>query len=98
MTGARCRRCSLATPSPATVMMFAGRLDDLADYAIIYVRGEEEVAAESTATPIGEDSSAGGRGPVVAAVTFGRPVASDGDDVTGRLDDLADHVVGRDRQ
>ena len=36
----------------------------------------------------------GGRGPVVAAVTGGA-VAGDGDDVAGRLDHLADHVVVR---
>ena len=48
--------------------------------------------AESTATSRGSFSSASVAGPVVAAVT-GFAVAGDGDDVAGRLDDLADHVV-----
>ena len=50
--------------------------------------------AASTATPAGIVQLGGGRGPVVAAVTEGT-VAGDGDDVAGRLDDLADHVVAR---
>ena len=48
--------------------------------------------AESTATRPGLVQLGGGGGSVVAAVTGGA-VAGDGDDVAGRLDHLADHVV-----
>ena len=54
--------------------------------------GDEQVARGVDGDAGGVMQLGGGRGPVVAAVTSGA-VASDGDDVAGRLDDLADHVV-----
>ena len=54
--------------------------------------GDEQVARGVDGDAVGDVQLGGGRGPVVAAVTGGA-VAGDGDDVAGRLDDLADHVV-----
>ena len=54
--------------------------------------GDEQVARGVDGDAVGVIQFGGGRGPVVAAVT-GFAVAGDGDDVAGRLDDLADHVV-----
>ena len=71
----------------------AGRLDDLADHVVGRV-GDEQVARGVDGDAVGLVQLGGGGGSVVAAVTLGA-VAGDGDDVAGRLDDLADHVVGR---
>ena len=56
--------------------------------------GDEQVARGVHGDAVGVVQLGGGGGSVVAAVTVG-PVAGDGDDVAGRLDDLADHVVVR---
>ena len=69
----------------------AGRLDHLADHVVVRV-GDEQVARGVDGEADGAVQLGGGRGPVVAAVTGGA-VAGDGDDVAGRLDHLADHVV-----
>ena len=74
----------------------AGRLDHLADHVVVRV-GDEQVARGVDGDAGGVVQLGGGRGPVVAAVTGGA-VAGDGDDVAGRLDDLADHVVVRSRR
>src|SRR5208282_882083 len=69
----------------------AGRLDHLADHVIVKV-GDEQVARGVDGDVAGVIQFGGGRGAVVAAVT-GFAVACDGDDVAGRLDHLADHVI-----
>ena len=74
----------------------AGRLDHLADHVVADV-GDEQVARGVDGDADGVVQLGGGRGPVVAAVTGGA-VAGDGDDVAGRLDHLADHVVVRSRR
>ena len=74
----------------------AGRLDHLADHVVASV-GDEQVARGVDGEAAGAVQLGGGRGPVVAAVTGGA-VAGDGDDVAGRLDHLADHVVVRCRR
>ena len=74
-----------------------GRLDNLADHVIAGV-GDEQVARGVYSDTIGVVQLSGGRRPTVAAVTARtiagvETVAGDGDDVAGRLDNLADHVV-----
>ena len=78
-------------PLPATVMMSPVALTT-SRITLLSVSAMNRSPAESTATAVGAVQFGGGRGPVVAAVTGGA-VAGDGDDVAGRLDDLADHVV-----
>ena len=80
-----------AVPSPAMVIDVAGRRDDLADSVVVLV-GDEQVARGVDGDGVGAIQLGGGREPAVAAVA-GCAVAGHGDDVAGRLDDLADHVV-----
>ena len=60
--------------------------------ALLFASPMNRSPAESTATMLGPFSSAAVAGPLSPAVT-GFAVAGDGDDVAGRLDHLADHVV-----
>ena len=83
-------------PLPATVMMSPVACDHFADDVVARV-GDEQVARGVDGEVDGAVQLGGGRGPVVAAVTGGA-VAGDGDDVAGRLDHLADHVVCRSRR